>query len=97
MKRLLPLVALILSGSFAFGEDPDLVEGAKRAIAYWDSRFLQCRDNQGQAAWYAVGLLDPNPGSIQMVPELRIQFATTELAQERRLNGFEFIAIGQRP
>jgi hypothetical protein len=53
MKRLLPLVALILSGSVAFGEDPDLVEGARRAIAYWQSLYLHCGNNQDQGgAWY---------------------------------------------
>jgi len=57
MKRLLPLAALILSGSVAFGQDPDLVEGARRAMAYWHSLFLQCGNNQGESgSWYAVNL-----------------------------------------
>ena len=93
MKRLLPLVALILSASIAFGEDPDLVEGARRATAYWHSLFLQCGNTQGQSeAWYAVTGSRYQPGSIQMVPELRIQFQTRELSQEQRLNGVEFMA-----
>jgi hypothetical protein len=92
VKRLLTLVALTLSALTAFGEEPDLVEGAKRAIVYWHSLFLQCGSNQGQrGGWYAVS---PNAGGlwIQMVPELRIQFKTEELSQEERLNGFEFKA-----
>jgi hypothetical protein len=93
MKRLLPIVVLVLSASTAFGEDPDLVEGARRAIAYWHSQYLQCGNNQGQGgAWYAVTSSVPAPGSIQMVPELRIQFKTMELSQEQRLNGIEFMA-----
>src|SRR5262245_349380 len=91
MKRLLPLIALILSVSTAFSEDPDLVEGARRAIAYWQSQFLQCGSNQGQGgAWYSV---DRAAGSIVMVPELRIQFKTMELNQEQRLNGIAFMAV----
>ena len=91
MKRLLPLVALILSASTAFGEDPDLVEGAKRATAYWQSLFLQCGNNQGQSgAWYSESAA---PGSFVMVPELRIEFKTMERSQEQRLNGIEFMAM----
>src|SRR5215470_6433346 len=91
MARLLLLVTLILSASTAFGQDPDLVEGARRAIAYWHSQFLQCGSNQGQGgAWYTV---DRAVGSIVMVPELRIQFKTMELNQEQRLNGIEFLAV----
>jgi hypothetical protein len=93
MKRLLPIVALILSGSTAFAEDPDLVEGARRAIAYWHSLFLQCGNTQGQGvAWYSQIPAGPTAGSIQMVPALRIQFNTEELTEQERLNGFEFKA-----
>jgi hypothetical protein len=93
MKRLLPLVALILYGSAAFGEDPDLVEGARRAIAYWHSLYLHCGNNQDQGgAWYTVTTQGPPPGSIQMIRELRIQFQTVVLSQEQKLNGYEFMA-----
>src|SRR5881296_962495 len=91
MTRLLVFVGLILSGSIAFGQEPDLVEGAKRAIAYWHSRFLQC--SSGQAApWYAIEPNGTEAGSIQMAPELHIQFKTEELSEEQRLNGVEFKA-----
>jgi hypothetical protein len=94
MKRLLPLVALILSASTAFGEDPDLVEGARRAIAYWHSMFVQCGSNQGQGgAWYGGSAGTPDLGYLVMVPELRIEFKTVELSQEQRLNGIEFMAM----
>jgi hypothetical protein len=93
MNRLLPLVALILSASTAFGQDPDLVEGARRAIAYWHSLFLQCANNQGQGgAWYAVNPNGPSAGSIQLVRDLRIQFKTEEVSEQERLNGVEFKA-----
>ena len=94
MKRFLPLVALILSASTVFGEDPDLVEGARRAITYWHSLFLQCGSNQGQSgAWYSESAGTGSSGSFVMVPELRIQFKTMELSQEQRLNGIEFMAM----
>lgn len=55
MKRLLTVVALILSGFSGFGQEPDLVEGAKRAIAYWHSLYLQCGSDQNQSGpWYGV-------------------------------------------
>ena len=93
MKRCLALVALILSGFTAFGEEPDLLEGVRRAIAYWHSLFRQCGNNQGRGGpSYAVDPSGSNAGSIQMVPELRIQFKTEEVSQEQRLNGFEFKA-----
>src|SRR5262245_3035906 len=94
MKRLLPLVVLILSASTACGEDPDLVEGARRAIAYWHSLFLQCGNTQGQSgAWYSESVGTGSSGSFVMVPELRIEFKTMELSQEQRLNGIEFMAM----
>lgn len=93
MKRFLTVAALILSGFTAFGQEPDLVEGARRAITYWHSLFLHCGGNQDQGgAWYTVNPNGPSAGSIQMVPELRIQFKTEELSEEQRLNGFEFKA-----
>ena len=79
MKRFLPLVALILSASTVFGEDPDLVEGARRAITYWHSLFLQCGSNQGQSgAWYSESAGTGGSGSFVMVPELRVQFKTMD-------------------
>jgi len=95
MKRLLVVLALILSESIAFGQEPVLVEGAKQAIAFWHSLFLQCSSSQGEGGpWYAMTPTSAiaEAGSIQMVPELHIQFKTEELSQEQRLNGFEFKA-----
>jgi len=93
MTRLLLLVTLILSASTAFGQDPDLVEGARRAIAYWHSLFLQCGDNQGQGgAWYAGIPTGSSAGSIQLVRNLRIQFKTEDVSEQERLNGVEFKA-----
>jgi|SRR5437016_7822552 len=89
MKRPLLLVALVFCWSNSFAQEPLLVEGARQAIAYWQSLFLRCGNNQAEAGpWYSV----IPTGSIQMVPELRIQFKTEELSQEERLNGFEFKA-----
>jgi hypothetical protein len=88
MKKLLVTLGLIASGSIAFGQEPDLVDGAKQAIAYWHSLFLQCSNSQG-GTWYA---LSPD-GSIQTIPELRIQFRTEELSPEERLNGVELKAV----
>ena len=88
MKRALLLVALVFCWSNSFAQEPLLVEGARQAIAYWQSLFLRCGNNQAEAGpWYAG-----SNGIIQMVPELRIQFKTEELSQEQRLNGFEFKA-----
>lgn len=84
MKRLLAVLVLTLFGSTAFGDEPDSVEGAKRAIGYWHSRFGSCGK-----AWYAV---IPD-GSIQMTPALNIHFKTEELSLEQKLNGFEFKAV----
>ena len=94
MKRVLTFVALALLGPSAFGEEPDLVEAAKRAIAYWHSLFHQCTGNQGPSgAWYAVIPSGSGAGSIQMVPGLHIQFKTEQLSEEQQLNGFEFKAV----
>jgi hypothetical protein len=87
MTRLLPLLVLIPSGLPAFGQEPVLVEGAKRAVSYWHSLFRQCGNS-----WYAVDPSGPNAGSIQMVPELRLQFRTEESSEEQKLNGFQFKA-----
>ena len=55
MRQYVVAVALVFSGLTAFGAEPDIVEGARRAAAYWNSRFIQCGDNQGRpAGWYAV-------------------------------------------
>jgi len=91
MTKLLVLVGLMLSGSIAFGQEPDLVEGSKRAFAYWHLRFLQCSGGQA-GPWYSIGTSGTEAGSIQMAPELRIQFKTEELSEQERLNGFEFKA-----
>lgn len=104
MKRLLAVFALVLSGLSAFGDEPDLVEGARRATAYWNSQYGRCSDNTAQGgAWYGVVPDGPDtspacadcakPGSIQMVRELRVRFETEQLSQEERLNGFEFKAM----
>ncbi len=99
MKRLVAVFALTLSGFSAFSDEPDLVGGARRAAAYWNSRYGRCSGNAAQGgAWYGVVADEPGctncakPGSIQMVPELKIRFRTEELTQEERLNGFEFKA-----
>jgi hypothetical protein len=93
MKRLLALLALILSGLSAFSDEPDLVEGAKRAAAFWYSQYSRCSLGPSQSgAWYGVSQEKVGAGSIQMVSELRIQFKTEELSQEEKLNGFEFKA-----
>lgn len=92
MKGFLALCAVILSGFAALGQDLDLEEGAQRAIAYWHSVFLQCGSNKGSGPWFAVDPSRPDPGSIQLVPRLRIQFKTEELSEAERLNGFEFKA-----
>jgi hypothetical protein len=92
VKRLLVVLALAFFGFTAFGDEPDLIEGAKRATAYWNSVFARC-GNQGQRmAWYAVIPDGPSAGSIQMVPQLTIHFKTEELSKEQRLNGFVFRA-----
>jgi hypothetical protein len=99
MKRLVAVFALTLSGFSAFSDEPDLVGGARRAAAYWNSRYGRCSGNAAQGgAWYGVVADEPGctncakPGSIQMVPDFRIRFRTEELSQEERLNGFEFKA-----
>ena len=83
MQRVLAVIALTLFGLTGFGDEPDLVEGAKQATAYCHSTFGSCGK-----AWYAV---IPD-GSIQMASELHIHFKTEQLSLEQRLNGFEFKA-----
>jgi len=91
MSRALRLVAAILCCSVCFGEEPDLVEGARWAVTHWRSLFRQCADSHGRLAWYATRY-GPGPQSILMVSELRIQFQTEPLSEEERLNGVEFKA-----
>lgn len=44
-------------------------------------------------AWYAVLANGSEAGSIQMVPELNMEFRTEPLTQEEKLNGVQFKAI----
>jgi hypothetical protein len=91
VKRLLAVLALALYASIALGDEPNLVDAARRATAYWSSLFARCGDAQGQSvAWYAV---DGITNSIQMVRELDINFKTDEISKEERLNGVEFKAV----
>ena len=88
MKRLLAAIIFAFSGSPAFSEESLLLEAARRATAYWDSRFGLCDGQQGRAvAWYAVISNGLEAGSIQMVPELNIEFRTEQLTPEEKLNG----------
>ena len=89
MRKSIAVVVLSLYGSTAFGDEPDLVEAARRAMAYWNSRFSHCTGERGNG-WYATSI--NVPGAIQMARELKIQFKTEEISQVERLNGTEFKA-----
>ncbi len=91
LKICIAVLTLMCSGITAFSAEPDLVEGAKRATAYWNAVFTRCGNNHA-TAWYAQVPNGPDSGSIQMLSELRIRFKTEDLSQEQRLNGFEFRA-----
>jgi len=92
MWRLLTIITLTLFPLAAFGDEPDLVEAAKRAATYWSTLFGQCGSQSQNTIWYAVVHGEQGAASVQMVTELSIQFKTEELSREERLNGFEFKA-----
>jgi hypothetical protein len=92
IKALLLLLVFAAGGGSASGEEAILVEAAKQVTAYWEARFGRCEGQAGKAgAWYARSA-DRTGESIQMVPELRIQFRTEELSEEEKLNGVELRA-----
>ena len=81
------LVAFVLApGTLA--QESDLIEGARRATGYWNSRYATC-GGPGQAkVWYATA----EGGAVQLVTDLRVQFKTEKISREERLNGVEFKA-----
>jgi hypothetical protein len=90
VKRSITVLAFMFFGLTAFADEPDLVEAAKRATAYWNTLFGRCSNQSQRLVWYAGIFTGSGAGSIQMVPELRIQFKTEDLSEVERLNGFEF-------
>jgi hypothetical protein len=85
-------LAFAAGGESAVAEEAVLVEASKQVTAYWEARFGRCEGQAGKAgAWYARSATNAGE-SIQMVPELRIQFRTEELSQEEKLNGVELRA-----
>ena len=92
IKTPIAVLALAMQCHLAVAAEPNLIEGARRTSAYWNSVFRECGGPGGQKAWYGVSHDGSIAGSILMILDLEPQFKTEAISPVERLNGMEFRA-----
>jgi hypothetical protein len=86
------LSVILLFAQSAVAQESDLIEAARRATGYWNSRYAMCGGRGEAKVWYAMIPTGVEAGWVQVVSDLRIHFRTEKISREERLNGLEFKA-----